>query len=153
MNDVCDYVILRSYSGGMSLNSLKLQKLLYYCQAWNLAFGRGHLFPGKFQAWVHGPVNREVYDRFSGRALYSTIDRQDVINQQPDQSIPQEDRLLIDSVLETYGPYSGVDLEQLTHSEQPWIEARNGLPELVRCENEINEQTMQNYYSARLQNR
>jgi uncharacterized phage-associated protein len=36
------------------LNVLKLHKILYYCQAWSLAFGRGPLFPGSnFQAWVH----------------------------------------------------------------------------------------------------
>jgi len=38
INLVCDYIIQRVLTGGEKLNVLKLQKLLYYVQAWHLAF-------------------------------------------------------------------------------------------------------------------
>ena len=60
VSDVCDYIIYRSQNAGRRLNVLKLHKLLYYCQAWNLAFGRGRLFDGAFQAWV--PWSRKSGD-------------------------------------------------------------------------------------------
>ena len=38
LNDVCDYIIVKLDDGGESLNLLKLQKLVFYVQAWHLAF-------------------------------------------------------------------------------------------------------------------
>ncbi|MGH7271172.1 MAG: Panacea domain-containing protein [Polyangiaceae bacterium] len=75
LDDVCDYVITKASEARMPLNLLKLQKLVYYCQAWHLA-NEGHpLFDGKFQAWVHGPVSRRLYDRFrNSKNLYSMMD-------------------------------------------------------------------------------
>lgn len=149
LNDVCDYVILRCSGAGVDLNFLKLQKLLYYCQAWSLAFNRGPLFDGKFQAWVHGPVNRQIYDRFTpGKSLYSEVHLGDVVN--PNPMLTEADRLLVDKVLEAYAKFSGVDLERMSHAEKPWLEARNGLPSLARCETAINEETMKSYYASRL---
>ncbi len=71
---------MRLTEDGTYLNVLKLHKLLYYCQAWSLAFGRGPLFPqNSFQAWVHGPVSRAIYDRFvQTKAMYSPVGLADV---------------------------------------------------------------------------
>jgi hypothetical protein len=50
-------------------------------QAWHLAFYQKPLFDGKFQAWIHGPVNREIYDRFKeNKLLYSTVDCDDLLD-------------------------------------------------------------------------
>ena len=76
VNDVVDYIILRVNADEQNvLINLKLQKLLFYTQAWHLAIHSDRLFDGEFQAWVHGPVNREIYDRFvgQGKSLYSEI--------------------------------------------------------------------------------
>ena len=66
INEVCDYIIFRLKSEGKgSLNHLKLQKLLYYVQAWHLAFyGETFSLMENFKAWIHGPVNRTIYNRF-----------------------------------------------------------------------------------------
>ena len=74
LNQVCHYIILRLASGGVNLNVLKLHKLLYYVQAWSLAYGNGRVFEEDFQAWVHGPVSRQIFDRFSTtKNIYSQI--------------------------------------------------------------------------------
>ena len=79
INDVCDYIILQLSEAGEYLNNLKLHKLLYYVQAWHLAFYGERLFDGGFQAWIHGPVNREIYDRFKEtKSLYSEVDENDI---------------------------------------------------------------------------
>lgn len=75
INDIVDYIINRFERGGKNdLTMLKLQKLLYYAQAWYLV-NKGknkRLFIGKFEAWVHGPVNREIFNRFKEtHSLYS----------------------------------------------------------------------------------
>jgi len=149
INLVCDYIIFRVLDAGEHLNLLKLQKLLYYVQAWHLAFYQEPLFNGKFQAWVHGPVNRPIYDRFSSsHSLYSEVSTSEI---QSDLSELSEDNAAhIESVLEAYANFTGSQLEELTHREKPWIDARNGLPSSANCENLIDEKLMQNYYAARL---
>jgi uncharacterized phage-associated protein len=142
INQVCDYIILMCRSGGEQLNVLKLQKLLYYVQAWNLAFTGKPLFDGKFQAWVHGPVNREIFDRFAAtKSLYAAVEEAD---------ITAEERLHIDNVLEIYAPFSGSDLEAQAHAEEPWIRARKNCRPTERCAVELDEALMGEYYKKRL---
>jgi uncharacterized phage-associated protein len=49
---LADY-ILQKYG---SMSHLKLQKLLYYCESYHLAYFDDILIPEEFEAWVHGPV-------------------------------------------------------------------------------------------------
>ena len=50
-----------SHEHGSPVSNLKLQKLLYYAQAWHLAFFGAPLFDEDFEAWVHGPVVPRVF--------------------------------------------------------------------------------------------
>jgi len=155
MNDVCDYIILKLTEGGQKVNLLKLHKLVYYTQAWSLAIHKRPLFTGKFQAWVHGPVSRDLYDRFAsvtpvGAPLYATVDASDLREDFDPAQIGEDDRALIDAVLEVYGGFSGAQLEEMTHEEDPWREARKGYRPSQRCEVEIDETLMATYYAARL---
>ncbi|MET4448667.1 putative phage-associated protein [Bradyrhizobium sp. GM2.2] len=153
IQDACDYIIVRLTEDGTYLNVLKLHKLLYYCQAWSLAFGRGPLFPqNSFQAWVHGPVARAIYDRFvQTKAMYSPVGLADVRQGFDPMGMGEADRAFINSVLEVYAPLSGDQLEEMTHREEPWIEARAGVSPSARCENMIRNETMQKFYAGRLQ--
>lgn len=151
LNDACDYIISRIRQAGGELNLLKLQKLLYYVQAWHLAFYGRALFPGRFQAWVHGPVSREVYDRFRAtKMLYSIVSDADITPGFDERRIPDADRHHINTILETYAPYSAIQLEEMTHLEEPWIKARGNTAPSERCETLIDEQTMATYYASRL---
>ena len=62
IHDITDYIILRVKSEDRfaSLINLKLQKLLYYVQAWSYGINKKPMFDGEFEAWIHGPVNREI---------------------------------------------------------------------------------------------
>jgi uncharacterized phage-associated protein len=151
INDACDYIILRLTLAGSSLNLLKLQKLLYYAQAWHLAFNGEPLFDGKFQAWVHGPVNREIYDRFAAsKSLYSELGESDIIPGFDPSRISEDDVNHLNAILDAYAKFTGSQLEALTHGERPWEEAREGCRPSQRCEREISERSMQEYYAARL---
>lgn len=153
IDDVCDYIILMCRTADEGLNLLKLQKLLYYVQAWSLAFeGKPH-FEGKFQAWVHGPVNRHIYDRFKdSKSLYSAVTEADMRPEfDPDLQLTAQDRLHIQSVLEVYASFGDSDLEAQTHAEDPWIQARGNCRPTERCETEISERLMEDFYKKRIQ--
>jgi uncharacterized phage-associated protein len=149
INQVCDYIIVSLDEAGERLNLLKLHKLLYYVQAWYLAFYKKPLFDGKFQAWVHGPVNREIYDRFSGKKfLYSEVGTEDVLNNR--ESVPDNVIQHIDSVLGVYAGFTNSQLESMARNEEPWQKTREGLSPMQRSEKIIDEQLMKTYYAARL---
>lgn len=149
IDDVCDYVIQRLVEAGDDLSLLKLQKLLYYIQAWHLAFYKAPLFSGRFQAWVHGPVSRHVYDRFAqSKMLYSTLTTADIRDDFKMSALSVEDRRHIKDVLDVYGKFTGNQLEELSHAEKPWIAARGNSKPNERCETEIDEAQMAKFYKS-----
>lgn len=152
IHDATDYLIQQVRESGESLSNLKLQKLMYYVQAWSLAFDGKKLFDGDFQAWVHGPVSRDIYNRFSGiKSLYAEITVEDIRAEFTPENLTEAERKHIDNVLSVYAKLSGPQLEEMTHNEAPWIEARGSLRSWERCENAINTDSMEKFYKARLE--
>ena len=121
----------------------KLQKLSYYYKAWGLALLDRDLIPDyEFQAWIHGPVNRELYDKYHDMG-WSDINLDDsIIAYQFDS----KEKDMLDSIWETYGDKSANELEAMTHLEFPWQNARKGYGEWDRCENIISHEDMKSYY-------
>lgn len=151
VNDVADYIIVKLDEAKIGLNFLKLQKLTYYVQAWSLALTNAPLFNGRFQAWVHGPVNRQLYDRFScTHTMYDLLGPTDVRSMFDLEAIPKEARLHVDEILDAYALFSGPQLESMTHDEEPWRSARGSLKSSERCENEIDEALMASFYKKML---
>ena len=102
----------------------KLQKLCYYVQAWGLALYNKELIDSEFQAWVHGPVSRELYNKYRSNG-WEDIPKLESFQPCNTQFFSDEKNLhLLDSVWLTYGDKSGNELEALTHQEAPWINAR-----------------------------
>lgn len=151
INDIADYILLKlNADEDCYVVNLKLQKLLYYVQAWN--FGKNHdaFIKGDFEAWIHGPANRELYDRFKDtKTLYSLIGKEDIQNKEVANSIDPEDSEFIDLILDNYASYNASDLERMTHKEDPWIIARKGYGPLDRCTNVISSESMIAYYGKR----
>jgi uncharacterized phage-associated protein len=149
---ISDYIIFRSKTEGNSdLSALKHQKLLYYTQAWYLAFNGVPIFEEDFQAWIHGPVNREIYEMYKeNKYLYSEMNLDDIKDPNVTESLTDDIKMHIDTILESYAKFSATQLEIMTHQEDPWIEARKGFAPNQRCENVIKNETMQKYYAARL---
>lgn len=126
---------------GDSITHLKLQKLLYYAQAWSLVLLDKRMFKEEIQAWMHGPVVPEVYEE------YSKYGYQEIPKPNECPIIAKEYEEVLEEVMKTYGIYQAKYLEMLTHSEQPWIEARENLPLEARCDKPISIKTMKSYYT------
>lgn len=63
--DVASY-ILEKQPKKQPLTAWKLQKLVYYSQAWSLVWDKQPLFKEKILAWANGPVIKELYDQHKG---------------------------------------------------------------------------------------
>lgn len=150
LENVTDYIILKVTEDGTNLSVLKLQKLVYYAQAWYLAFSGTPLFRGAFEAWVHGPVSRDLYKRFASRTMYAPVSLTDIRHGFNPMTMSEMDRRHIDNVLEVYADLTGSQLEEMSHREDPWIEARGDTPEGSRCVTEISEKRMASYYRSRI---
>ena len=154
IQQISDYVIFKSkFEGNSDLSNLKLQKLLYYIQAWHLAFNEGQpLFKENFEAWIHGPVNREIYNLYKDtKYLYSEMGLEDMQEPNIDAILSNDIKNHVNNILDSYAKFTATELEIMTHQETPWLEARSGVPTNERCNNEIKNDTMHRYYAARLQ--
>jgi uncharacterized phage-associated protein len=139
--DVASY-ILEKQPKKNPLTAWKLQKLVYYCQAWSLVWDEKPLFKEKILAWANGPVVKELYSQHKGMYYVKELSKGTLRN----LSANQKDT--IDHVLKAYGDKSAQWLSDLTHRELPWIEARHGLNPGERGEVEIQLATMDEYYSS-----
>ena len=143
-DQIADSILWSTHASGSFISNLKLQKLLYYVQAWHLAVFESPLFPERFQAWVHGPVVPDVYRRFNGykwRNIDAEVERPE---------LGAGTIAFVEEVLDEYGPMDARHLEYLTHREDPWIEARGGLAVDEPCTAVLSEETMRSFYRSRL---
>lgn len=148
-----DYII--KHYGPMS--HLKLQKLLFYCDAYHLAYFDRELVSDKFEAWVHGPVCRKVYDSFKDKSvLYADIsycyNEGDVDVDAEFERLTSDQKSLLNDILSTLSTWTGLELERATHSEAPWRNARIGYGEADKCEVEISKSETELFYKNELQN-
>jgi len=123
---------------------LALQKLLYYVQGFFYAFNNIFIFEDDCEAWVHGPVYRKVYHKYSDYK-YDSIDGADSF----DETIfSVAEKAVIDGIVDNFSCYSGKVLERFTHSEQPWIETRADLPVYAQSDRVIDKKLIADYFSA-----
>lgn len=125
---------------GDSITHLKLQKLIYYVQAWSLALRDKPLFEEDMQAWAHGPVADSVFQEYRDygfEAIPAPTTVPEILN---------EDAEHIMEVVNVYSEHSAKVLERMTHNEQPWLEARKNLPPEARSKTPIDKNTMRVFY-------
>ena len=142
-NSVAACLINLSYEKERPVSNLKLQKLLYYSQAWHLAFFNEPLFNDEIEAWVHGPVVPEVFRTYRDN-------RWACIPKVEGAVMPGNIRGHLEEVWRVYGNLDAYNLERLTHSEEPWLKARGGIAPDVSSHAVIMKEWMREYYSARL---
>lgn len=129
-----------------SMTPKKLQKICYYAYSWYLTLFDDYLFDdGKFQAWVHGPVNTKLYDKYKSYG-WKSIPK----TTKPDLNFELEE--FLDIILNTYKEFDGDQLENMTHNETPWIEARGGLEPEKPSNNIISDKTIKLFYSKLMEN-
>ena len=120
----------------------KLQKLCYYYKAWGLALYDKDLLPeAKFEAWIHGPVNPELYSKYKG---YLWRDIPQVKENSKNFTMPEME--LLQTIWNTYGGMSANALEVQTHIEAPWRKARGNISEFETCTTAIKNDDMKFYY-------
>lgn len=122
MLSVISYVFERTDE----ITPLALQKILYYIQGIYMAVFNKELYAEDCVAWVHGPVYEGVYNLFKSFKYNPIDDHRFVILKDRFQTLNQEEKEIIDLVMDTFGMYSGKTLERITHQEEPWKQAREG---------------------------
>lgn len=155
---------LSMISQGLSVSPLKLQKLLYYQQAWHMVFFGRHnqLFDDIPEAWVNGPVYPLIYRQYKDcvpgmcdhlRPEHFGVDQEHVLPALAELNdvlgLHEEEQRLFQSVMALYGAKTQNQLILVTHAEQPWCEARGELLPFQPSDRNISLDTMYSYYKER----
>lgn len=141
VHDVAAY-ILEKQPKKQPVTAWKLQKLVYYCQAWSLVWDEQPIFKEKILAWANGPVVKELYLLHKGQF------RVEKLSKGSSENLSKVQKDTINHVLKAYADKTAQWLSDLTHMEEPWLEAREGLAPGQRGEVEIKLSTMHEYYSS-----
>lgn len=132
----------------------KLQKMCYFAYAWFLTLANDDinnltlfLFSNKFQAWVHGPANLELYQKYKDYG-YRDIEQYngDLYNFSPYTCD------ILQQVKDVYGVFSADELEAISHQETPWIQARGNLSYYEPCYTVLEDKEIYKYYVNKLHN-
>ncbi|MDR1857481.1 MAG: SocA family protein [Desulfovibrio sp.] len=123
------------------LATIKLQKLVYYCQAWHLAWTGKAMFPETIQAWAYGPVAPDLHQVYGDKHRIGAIPGGD------SSKLTDDEIESVDAVLDAYGDKFWWSLVHYTHLEPPWRDARKGVPFTKNVGGVISPKAMQDYYS------
>ena len=125
------------------VTALKLQKLVYYSQAWSIVWDDDVLFPERIWAWKNGPVVRELWETHRGQFRVATVPGGDSVN------LSDEQKETVDRVLDFYGGQNAQWLSDLTHMEDPWRDAWASKAHPESYDNpEITLESIAEYYST-----
>ena len=140
--DVAKYIL--STKGNMT--AMRLQKLCFYSQAWNLVWLEAPLFNEEIEAWAGGPVIPQLYGWHRGQFIVNIND--DLINN-CNNDLNDNEIDTINCVLRDYGEYTAQELSDLTHQEKPWQGAyENNKDSFGRCNTVISLASIHEYYSG-----
>lgn len=135
VNDVAKFLL--EQAGSMS--TMKLQKLVYYCQAYKVAWEDEPMFPESVRAWTHGPVVYELYKEHKGQF---SVTADDICGDTAKLTVTDMD--VAAAVLEAFGGLTGWELRNQTHQERPWLNAYDEHD--VRHNQVISLESMGTYY-------
>ena len=150
--DVARYLVRVGYDPNLPGDSvltcpLRLQKLLYYCQGWSLGLLGRQLFRQPLEAWVDGPVVREVYELFAGSSSGILPDEIGA----PIETFSDVEIALIQMVWRKYAHLLPRELVNKTHTEPPWREARLDLPATTLSNTPLCLNTMKEFFANEAQ--
>ncbi len=143
LDAIADYFIYVANDTGSFISNLKLQKLVYYAQAWHLGIYDTPLFDEDFEAWVHGPVIPALfykYKEFGWKPILKEVDEP--------KFIPELEEFL-ENLTEEYFVCDGYELELMVTREDPWKLARIGLARDKPSHAIITKESMRIFYKER----
>lgn len=120
---------------------LKLQKLLYLAQGYSFAFYDRPLFYNEIEGWVHGPVVPDVYN------LYKDYKYNPITISYENVKLDKEAEDVLQYVINKYSKYVAKYLEKITHNQEPWQDAREGLDPDERSDKTISKLNIANYFT------
>ncbi|HDX8858932.1 TPA: DUF4065 domain-containing protein [Klebsiella michiganensis] len=126
------------------ISAMKLQKLMYYSQAWSLVWEEEPLFTDDFEAWANGPVLPNLYARHRGMFKVNSS----LFEEADSSKLSEDEQANINKVLGFYGEKTAQWLSNLTHQEDPWLLARDGLPAGAVSHEVIPRAAIHEYYSS-----
>ena len=144
VNDIALFFIALAQDAGEQLTHMKLQKLLYYAQAWFVGTFGEPLFDGKIEAWKHGPVCPEIYQQYKQFHNNEIPFPEECDNEAGcmaivETTLPPDIIAFLNSIADDYMNYTAYQLRAMTHKEQPWIDAS-------RYRDEISVEAIHKYY-------
>lgn len=139
--NISNFFLAKAKKEGVVLTNKKLQKLLYYAQAWTLANFSKALFDDEIQAWIYGPVVPTIYHKYKSFG-WSNITK----SEEFDCKEINEVSSLLEEVWGFYGSKDSDYLVSLSHSEKPWQEARANLDDGIPSVTKISKESMRDYY-------
>lgn len=137
--DVAEFVLQQK--GSMS--AMKLQKLVYYSQAWSLVWDDVPLFSDQIQAWANGPVVLSLFRFHKGKFKVSPGD----FPSGDPSRLNADQRETVQVVLSSYGAMTAGQLSELTHAEGPWRKARMNVDDGEPSRAIITPTSMRKYYT------
>lgn len=126
------------------ITPLALQKLLYYAQGFYKVFNGEFLFKEDCEAWIHGPVYRNIYYKYKNHG-FNPIEES--ITEYGSIKLSENEKEVLDSIIANFGCYSGKILERMTHLEAPWRVTRKGLSDDEGCDRIIDKQLIADYFN------
>ena len=129
----------------MPMSNKKLQKISYFSHIWYYYYHKKFLTDISFEAWVHGPVCPDLYNKYRVYGWNTiTYDNTALL------AVNDEYYSFINNILNYYGSFSADYLEKLTHKGVAWNNARKDLKpyqssnriinindSMIDCENDI----------------
>jgi uncharacterized phage-associated protein len=143
IDQIANYII--THIG--EVTPLALEKLLSFSNGVNYALNGKQLIFEECQAWAHGPVYPQMYNKYKSFG-YKPID--DGIYSTHGcmlSKLSAEEIKAIDLVIGTFGLYSPKILERISHSQEPWKEKRIGYKEDEAGREVIEEASIKMFYT------
>lgn len=128
------------------ITPLALQKILYFIQGIYMVLFKKPLYKEDCMAWVHGPVYEDVYNLFKDFKYNPIEDNRFAIFKDRFEELNEHEKKVIDLVINTFGKYSGKVLEDITHEELPWKNARAGYEASEPSREIISKDEIKNYF-------
>jgi len=137
VHDVAAFILRER---GRPTSTIMLQKLVYYAQAWSLAWDGRALFGERIEAWKLGPIAPALWRTHKGVPTVASLPTGDP------STLTSSERDTVRAVLGFYGDRDPWWLSELSHREAPWRDARGELPTDAPGSVEIEHDAMRAYY-------
>lgn len=126
-----------------SMSNKKLQKICYYVYSWYLAVYAERIADIQFEAWVHGPVSREIYN------MYKEYGWENIPCYRGFIPVNADTIDFARTVWGIYGKYSADQLEEMSHRECPWKKAREGYGRYESSDNPLKDKDIYYFFHSK----